>query len=383
VEKSGIPLDIWKTANREYQVAARAAEFAERGIDRAAGNNLVSPTELLSGLAGGVGAGIPGGLAGGLATAAVRRHGSGTLNWLARNVRGLLEGGEGALVADGTAAAVAAERAAALGGTASGVATVAARASAEPESAAALASLARAKAEVTAEVDVAISHLLKFAPGAVGRTVAARISREVAEQARALGASPGLLQDALTRQVDELHGHAPNIAQATQLASARAAAFLASKAPAMPPPGLHKKPAQPSIQETSKFNRYAEVALRPMAALEHAKRGTLTPQHVASLRVVYPALYQHIQERLISGLLGVGGKTIPPQSRMMLSMLTGFRLDGSMGWNAIAANQAVYAQTAQPPPTGPTPNPNAEALDTAHRVRTPSQGLDARLNGGK
>jgi hypothetical protein len=76
----------WKAANRDYQVASKALEFADKGMDRAVGNNQVTPYEMLSLLGGATGVGgatgnaYAGGL-GGLATFAVtrfaRRHGSG------------------------------------------------------------------------------------------------------------------------------------------------------------------------------------------------------------------------------------------------------------------------------------------------------------------
>jgi len=378
VEKSGVPLDIWKTANREYQVAARAAEFAEKGLDRAHGNNLISPTEFLSTLAGGLGGGPAGGVVGGLATAAARRFGSGVLGSMARGLRGLLEGEEGALVANRTAEAIATERAAGASG-------VAARASAAPETAAALSVLAQAKAKVTEEVDSALVALLKGTPAAVGKTGAALLSRRAASavDARRLAASPELLQEAMTRQTDELHHHAPGVAQALQLATAQKVALLAAKAPQTKLPGLHAQTVRPSNYDLAKYARFADVVERPLRVLEHARRGTLTPDHVTALRLGSPALYAHIQERLLHALMGHGGKTIRPQSRMMASMLTGFQLDGSLGWNAIAANQAVYAQTHQPAPSGPMPNPNAEKLDMAHRVQTPTQRADARMDGGK
>lgn len=401
VEKSGVPLDIWKTANREYQVAARAAEFAEKGLDRAHGNNLVSPTEFLSTLAGGLGGGPAGGLAGGLATAAARRFGSGTLGRMARGLRGLLEGEEGALVANGTAAGIAAERAASVGGVpgaavAAGMpprgvvagAAIAARASASAETAAALAVLARAKVEVTREVDSAIGSLLRAAPAAAGRTAAALASRSAVDavNVRRLANSPELLLETLARQTDELHGHAPGIAQAAQLGAARRVAFLASKAPAASLPGLHAKATRPNAHELAKFGRYADVIRNPLRALEHARRGTLTPQHVGALRLGWPATYQHVQERTLWALMGHGGKTVPPASRLMLSMLTGFQLDASLAPNAIAANHAVYARQANRSiidQSGPVPNPNAGKLNQANRVRTPTQGLSERLNGGK
>jgi hypothetical protein len=82
----------WRAANRDYQVAAKALEFADKGMDRAVGNNFVSPTELLAGLTGaGIGSahGSAGMTLGGLAAAGglalTRRHGSGLMGSAALN----------------------------------------------------------------------------------------------------------------------------------------------------------------------------------------------------------------------------------------------------------------------------------------------------------
>jgi hypothetical protein len=50
--RSGQDTAPWKQANRQYEVASRAQEFADKGMDRAHGNSLISPMEALSGMTG-------------------------------------------------------------------------------------------------------------------------------------------------------------------------------------------------------------------------------------------------------------------------------------------------------------------------------------------
>jgi hypothetical protein len=82
----------WKAANRDYQVAAKALEFADKGLDRGQGNNRISPSEMLMMLGGALGGspmGTPGSAGGALAlgagTALGRRYYSGNAgaNWSA------------------------------------------------------------------------------------------------------------------------------------------------------------------------------------------------------------------------------------------------------------------------------------------------------------
>lgn len=84
IERAKLDTAPWRAANRKYEVAARAEEFADKGMDRAHGNNWISPTEFLAGLAGAGmgssrgGAGLTlGGVALAGGTALARRHGSG------------------------------------------------------------------------------------------------------------------------------------------------------------------------------------------------------------------------------------------------------------------------------------------------------------------
>jgi hypothetical protein len=93
MERTGVGSPAWRAANRQYEVAARAQELADRGMDRWHGNNLFSPYEVLAGLGAGGAAGAHSGNIGqaGLLGAAgllgmrlARRHGSGTLGWLGR-----------------------------------------------------------------------------------------------------------------------------------------------------------------------------------------------------------------------------------------------------------------------------------------------------------
>jgi hypothetical protein len=89
----------WKAANRDYQVASKALEFADKGMDRAVGNNQVTPYEMMAalggltgvgGATGNIGAGGVGGLATFAATRFARRHGSGIQGSATLNLSNLL-----------------------------------------------------------------------------------------------------------------------------------------------------------------------------------------------------------------------------------------------------------------------------------------------------
>src|SRR5574340_721284 len=95
LDQSGVGSKAWAAANRRYHLASIAQTLAQRGINRAEGNNILSPTELLTGLTGAVlggehAAGEGGaignilghGLIGSAGAALIRRQGSNVLFWL-------------------------------------------------------------------------------------------------------------------------------------------------------------------------------------------------------------------------------------------------------------------------------------------------------------
>lgn len=375
LEKSGIPLDLWKTANRENQLAHMAQELAEAGLERAVGNNKVGLSALLSGVAGTVSGGPLGGIAGAAGAELARRHGAGTMAWLAKGLRNVIGGEAGQAVVNRTARQIAQERAA---GAATGVAIAQARGVAAPETRAALAVLEEAKRQVSREMDDGIRGLMREAPAAARRTVvtAATHARHLEEMGR-LVSDVGSLSNALAAQALDTSEHAPNVAQAMQLSSARAAAFLAQKTPPRPAQTLLGPKWRPTRAEQSSLERTFSVVDKPLTVLRLAREGTLTPAHVEALKAAWPSLYSHLQSRILQALVDRGdGGQLPYRSRMMLSMLMGQDIDGTMLGRAILANQAVFAQSHAPAaPPGPE---NTDKLTLGARSATQGQAADVR-----
>lgn len=92
--RAGVKGDEWKALRRKYEVASRALEFADKGMDRAGGNNMISLTEIMSGLGGGVAGGPLAGVAATAGAALLRRQSSAAIGSLARAARNAL-GDEG------------------------------------------------------------------------------------------------------------------------------------------------------------------------------------------------------------------------------------------------------------------------------------------------
>lgn len=388
VQRVGGASDVWKVANRKYTVASVASDLARKGMQRATGNNPIPLTSILGALGGGAALGsLPGGLAVGAASYALRQFGSGVANTAARDARKMLSSSPqiGASAQSMLSAASPATRALPF----AAVPQIAASMAPDTEKTEALASLERTGATVSRKLDTLASTLVRAGVKAanVGRAeIEAGIASEFAqksppnfakqaEQIRTLASDPAAMMQSLDELTDDLHEHAPDTAQAIGLAHVRGIHFLESKLP-KPPPRTPLGPKwEPSASQIAKFNRYFVAVDEPLSIVKQAAAGTLTPEGVEAVRTVYPDLYADMQTRIVEAL--TKHPNVPAPQRMMLSMLLGMDVDGSIG--QLAANQATYQAPSQKPGLGtPRGDPGAGALDMAKRSETPAQRAASR-----
>lgn len=382
LEKAGLDTQAWKVANREYRVAATIQKFAQKGMDRAAGNHLLSLSGLLSGLTGFAAHGGPLGVGMALGAEGVKRFGSGILSAGAKGMREWLEKGAAEEAAGKSAELISAERQ----GGADHMAQEAARA---PESVAALSQLEKANQAVASRVDKLVSGILtgsgKSVRTAMAKGVADLSTGERLEKVARLAQNPEAMQQHLLAQTSDLNDHAPKTAQALQVGVPMAVGFLHSKAPKMPKPTpLGPKYKLDKAQEW-KWNRYFHAVSNPTHILKHAAAGTLTPMDVEAVKTVHPALYAHMQQSVLEHLSN-RKEPLPYRQRLMLSMLMGSDLDGTMSPESVMANQATFAMPSQKsgqdvaaPRAPKSTQTGLGKLKTAERARTPSQAIDARM----
>lgn len=211
------------------------------------------------------------------------------------------------------------------------------------------------------------------------------------ELINALAHNPDQLHETLTAQTEDLHEHAPATAEAMQVTSARAVAFLASKVPQRPQRGPLGAAWRPSAAEIAAFNRYYDAVERPADILNQAAAGTLTPEAVEAVATVYPELFATMRAALIDKIASKAsnpkGDSIPYRTKMMLSLLLGSDVDGSTAPAMVKANQATLAgpsaktpdsqQQTQTPAVRPTSKGIGE-ITLSSRLLTPSQGAGQR-----
>lgn len=427
LDSAGIGTKEWKEANREFQVASTYAKFAEKGIGRGVGNNLVSPTELISGI-GGMIAGGPAGALLGLGTAAARRYGSGILAAGSKAMRNFIDESAAEGLANKTAELISSERAAtATAEEAAGASKLAtafdklgqrlepvaapakdaardalqekaahkveSEASAEPERVAALSQLAatnkRVNDRVTGLAKAAVSgaKIAKSELTAHAAVTADKMVEEM-EHIHQLASNPDMAQEHLSKQTADLAGHAPDTAQAASVTAARAISYLHNKFPAPQKAGPLAPSPKPNQQKLWEYNKTREVLDKPSAILKHATTATLTKEQLRAVASVYPERLAHMQHAVMTELQNSKG-SIPYGRRLCLSMLCGQSLDGTSSQQAIASSQLVYALPSQKGPenqTGPgavRPSQKGfEHLDLAGRAMTGGQGAESRRSQG-
>jgi hypothetical protein len=271
--------------------------------------------------------------------------------------------------------------------------------SAPQEQAAALGALERASRATSRKIEAGASTLVRAGPqaGKVGRSevvagmakgfgralpqAAAQFLRE-SRRLREL-TDPATLQRALTSQVDDLHDHAPQTSQALQVATARAATFLASKLPQPPATGVLAPKWAPSRSEISRWYRYYDAVENPTGILKQAAAGTLTPEAAEAVRTVYPQMQQQIETALTTAI--ARHPSVPASSRTALALLLGHDVDGSLLPAVFAANQAAVSRRGpaggmhMPAPRLPRPTVKGVGhITISERMRTPFQATSNR-----
>lgn len=217
------------------------------------------------------------------------------------------------------------------------------------------------------------------AASAIG-TVTARSVEDYGKKAaeiRRLAQNPESLHNALTKQTDDLHEHAPETSTALQTVNARRVSFLASKVPNGGKTGPLGSELEPSRAELAKFGRYYEAAEHPHKILaQAAETGVLTAESLETLQTVYPKLYQDVCERLLDE--AAGGRKIPYARRLLMSTILGMDVDGSLKLTQ-ANQQVLQGPTAKNPQDQVKPSPTGmRELAVANRNTTPAQRSSLR-----
>lgn len=92
----------------------------------------------------------------------------------------------------------------------------------------------------------------------------------------------------------------------------------------------------------AKFNRALDIANHPLLTLQHVKDGTLLPNDINTVKVIYPALYRGMVSQMTERLIKAkaDGEEIPYRQKQSMSLFLGQPLDATQ---TPAAMQAIIA----------------------------------------
>lgn len=158
--------------------------------------------------------------------------------------------------------------------------------------------------------------------------------------------------------------------------------FLAQKLPKNPGIGSQLqqwKDYQPPAYEQMRFSRYVAATEDPLSVLESLETGTITPEEVEALEVVYPELWQYTLSTIIQYLPQLQ-KQLSYDRKVQLSILFKIPIDSSMRPEFVQSIQAMYAerqaQKQAKQASGPPARPMSQRI--AGGQRTETERLDTR-----
>jgi len=161
----------------------------------------------------------------------------------------------------------------------------------------------------------------------------------------ALNQSPALIQKAIIGSVGAYHDERnPTLFDATALAAAKGFAYLQKNMP----PGLKgmaqgntQQVPQVSDAELAAWNRRVQAVQDPLSVLKDIESGTVTRDQAEALRVVHPAIYQQIHEKLIQAVAN-SKVPVPYSQRVMFFTLFDASVDRTLDPAVVQLLQANF-----------------------------------------
>lgn len=158
-------------------------------------------------------------------------------------------------------------------------------------------------------------------------------------------ASPEKLIDHLSKNTEALNEIAPKTSEAVQGAMARATQFLQSKLPQGGPQKPLSPKYKPSDAELAKWHKYFSAVESPTEVLHDVARGTLVPETMEALSVVYPKMLSEMQMAVTDKMTDAISKKkiIPYRTKLALSLFLGSDMVNSLDPKSMLANQNMLA----------------------------------------
>jgi len=219
------------------------------------------------------------------------------------------------------------------------------------------------------KLDDALNHGTKaFVANSKGVSRPAKmVSTEEIRALRNATRSPEVVTSRVAEAIGDMPRYAPKIAQAVGSGATRAAAWLQHSLPkeAVPvgPQFTQRKPAPISDTERIKAANVIETIEDPTVVIDRLRQGSLTREHVATLKYVHPETFAKIQTYLTDHAAELRAD-MTVQQLTQLSILFGKPLTAAMLPENVRAFQASFTQGSQAPGPGGGPPPGGAPAPT-------------------
>jgi hypothetical protein len=194
------------------------------------------------------------------------------------------------------------------------------------------------------------------------------------------------LQDnpgAMLKTGGDINHYAPDHGVAFGAMTARAVQYLKSIKPNADPMGPLDGNRVPTKIEESKYDRAVAIAQQPLSIFNHMKKGDMTPDDVTTLKTIYPALYNSLNQKITNAAIEhlKAHDSIPYRTRISLAMFTGMPLDSTMQPQAMMMAQNTFMPPGPSAPAGGSPKRGSMSqlgkMSTGME-QTPLQAREAR-----
>lgn len=158
--------------------------------------------------------------------------------------------------------------------------------------------------------------------------------------------------------------------------------FLAAKLPKNPGIGSRVQDWEdyrPAAYEQMRFARYVAATEDPLSVLKSLETGTITPEEVEALEVVYPELFNYTVATIIQYLPQLQ-RDLPYDKKVQLSILFKVPIDSSTRPEFVKSMQALYAERNAQKQAQSAPRPPAKSLSPqlAASTQTETERLSSR-----
>lgn len=178
----------------------------------------------------------------------------------------------------------------------------------------------------------------------------------------------------------------PDHATAFSDVASKAINYLNSLRPSETRPNPLDSALKPNAVQKAAYNNALDLAHQPLLILDKIKKGNVTTSDIATIKSVYPALYNRLSNRLMQEVIDKTqkGVMVPYTTRMGLSMFTGQPLDSTMTPQGIQSaqmsSQSAQQASQQQPPTKAKKS-TAPLSKMSSQYMTQDQGRESRRAG--